>query len=483
MEIDANGAEAGSLRALFDLRDVPRGIREPSRHAGRSSETAAHRPPAVLTGTAAAPTGRREGVSPRHVGIVLPDLSGGGAERAMLTLAGALIERGHRIDLVLLRLGGPYRAAIPDGISVYYHCSRTPDPDLERYLRARGIESRALRTGPAEAFLAWRSLRRKFPRIANRLSRLRAALGVARYIREAKPQLVLSALHLANDAAILAAAATGGTTPVVVSLRNNVGLRYTDSQKSLARALTPEADAVVAVSRGVADDAVASLGLDPRRVHTIYNPKPLADIRRLAGDALDHPWFAAGEPPVILSALRGGTQAGTQKDWATLVRAFGVVRRETPARLAMLGRVSNAQRAEIAALAGELGVADETAFLGFDENPFRYMRRAAAFVLSSRYEGLPNVLIEAMACGTPVVSTDAPFGPAEILEGGRWGPLTPVGDAAALARAIVETLGGKTVPAEALRRRADAFSTEPAVAAYDDLFAKLIRRKVGDREG
>ncbi len=406
-----------------------------------------------------------------HIGIVLPDLGGGGAERAMLMLAASLIDRGYRLDLVLLRLSGPYRTAIPDGITVYYHRCRTPDTDFAGYCRQRGVDLRVLTTGPLEAFGAWRTLRRQFPRIASRLSRLRAALGVARYIREARPRLLLSALHLANDASVLASALTGRSAPVVVSLRNNVGMDYDKRRKSFARALMPEADAVVAVSQGVAGEAVETLGLDPHRVHAIYNPKPLEDIRRLAEEGVAHPWFDGEAPPVILSVLRGGAQ----KDWATLVRAFGLVRRETPARLAILGNLSEAYRGELMALAGSLGVEADIAFLGFDENPFRYMRRAGLFVLSSCYEGLPNVLIEAMACGTPVVSTDAPFGPAEILEGGRWGCLTPVGDAAALARAIVDTLEGNTVPAEALRRRADDFSTERAVAAYEALFETLIR--------
>ena len=407
----------------------------------------------------------------RHIGIVLPDLGGGGAERATLTLAASLIELGYRVDLVLLRLGGSYRAAVPDGIRLYYHRLRTPDVEFIGYCRERGIDLRMLSTGPLEAVKAWWFLRRRFPRIGDRLSRVRAALGVARYIREAEPQLLFSALDLANDGSVLAAALTGRSVPVVISLRNNIGVRYSQRQKSFARALTPRADAVVAVSQGVAADAIETLGLDARRVHTIYNPKPLRDIRRLAEDGVDHPWFDAGEPPVILAVLRGGPQ----KDWPTLVEAFGHARRNIPARLAILGHLSEAYRGELMALAVTLGIAGEIAFLGFDENPFRYMRRAALFVLSSRYEGLPNVLIEAMACGTPVVSTDAPFGPAEILEHGRWGRLTPVGDAPALARAIVQTLESNAVPAEALRRRADDFSAERAVAAYDSLFSTLIR--------
>ncbi|MCY4559367.1 MAG: glycosyltransferase [Chloroflexi bacterium] len=418
-----------------------------------------------------APFGERCGLSPPHIGIVLPNLGGGGAERAMLTLAGSLVERGYRVDLVLLRLAGPYRAAIPDGVTVYYHLSRALDPELARYVRARGIGLRPLHTGPVEAFTAWRSLRRRFPRAANRVSRLRAALGVACYIREAKPDLLLSALQLANDASVLAAAIADRTVPLVVSLRNNVALRYSARQLSLALELTPEADAVVAISKGVAAGAVETLGLDPRQVHTIYNPTPLQKIRHLAAEGMDHPWFDGKAPQVILSVLK----RGTQKDYTTLIRALDLVRNETPARLVILGGLSKAHRGEVMALAGSLGVADDVALLGFDENPFRYMRRAALFVLSSRYEGLANVLIEAMACGTPVVSTDAPYGPAEILEGGRWGRLTPIGDAKALATAIVDTLE-KAIPAEALRRRADDFSAERAVAAYVALFDSLIDR-------
>ena len=416
----------------------------------------------------------REGTrsSRRHVGIVLPDLGGGGAERAMLTLAASLIERGYRIDLVLLGLKGSYRATIPDGIAVYYHRSRTPDPELVRYIRDRGIDLRALSSGPLEAIAAWRSLWRQYPEMATGFSRLRAGLCIARYIREARPQLLLSALHLANDGSVLAAALTGRTVPVVVSLRINVGASYADRRKAFARALTPQADAVVAVSRGVAANAVETLGLDAGRVHTIYNPKPLEEIRRLAAAAVAHPWFDAGEPPVVLALLR----EGAQKDWPTLVHAFGHVRRQLPARLAILGNLSEAYRRELTALAERLGVVGDAAFLGFDENPFRYMRRAGVFALSSRYEGWPNALVEAMACGTPVVSTDAPFGPAEILEGGRWGRLTPVGDASALGRAIVRTLQGETAPAEALRRRAEAFSPERAATAYEELFETLIRR-------
>ena len=413
------------------------------------------------------------GSSGSHVGVVLPNLDGGGAERAMLTLAASLIGRGHRIDLVLMRLKGRYKTTIPDGIRLYHQRLGRPDRALAAHCRERGIDLRMLASGPLGTLRAWRLLQRRFPEIEVRLSHARAAHGVARYLREARPRLLLSALPFANDASALGVTLAGHSVPLVVSLRNNVGTSYGERRKSAARVLTPVADAVVAVSKGVAADAVETLGLDERSVHAIYNPKPLADIRRLAEEEAAHPWFADSAPPVILTALK----EGPQKDPATLVAAFRHVRDELPVRLAILGNLSDGYRAETTALAASFAVEKDVAFLGFDENPFRYMRRAGLFALSSRYEGLPNVLIEAMACGTPVVSTDAPYGPAEILEGGRWGRLTPVGDAPALAAAMVDTLKGKAIAADALRRRADDFSADRAAAAYEALFASLTDRR------
>ncbi len=410
-------------------------------------------------------------VRPR-IGVVLPSLAGGGAERATLSLAASLAGRGYRIDLVLLRPLGSYRDAIPDGIRVYYLHRRKDDGGLVDYCRERGIEMRRLAVGLLTTWRTWISLRQRYPDCRFRRRHARATLAIARYVREARPDLLHTALREASDASILAGELTGRHVPVAVSIRNNVSMSagYTGGGLSAAQALTPRADAVVAVSQGVAADAIRTLGLDARRVHAIYNAKPLEDIRRLAVEPVTHPWFRDGEPPVILSVLKDGPQ----KDWATLFAAFGQVRQTTPARLAILGRVSVGYIDRAMEFAAGLGADRDIAFLGFDENPFRYMRRARLFVLSSRHEGLPNVLIEALACGTPVVSTDAPYGPAEILEDGRWGRLTPVGDVEAMAQEILDSLAGDTVPAEALRRRAEDFSADRAAEAYQALFEKLI---------
>ncbi len=406
-----------------------------------------------------------------HVGLVLPNLGGGGAERATLALAGALIERGWRVDLMLLRLAGRYRATIPSGVRLWYPAGGRRDGDLLRHCRDRGIAVRRLAAGPGGTLAAWRLVWRTWPLLRGNWSKARGIGAVARYLREARPQLLFAALPRANNVAVLAAELGGGRVPVIVSIRNNPGLSYSAGETAIARRTMKRAQAVVAVSRGVAADAVESFGLDARRVHAIWNPVPAAEIRRLAEQAVAGPWFDPGAPPVVLTVLR----EAPQKDWATLVAAFGRVRRRLPARLVVLGRLSERYRARIVALARTHGVEADIVFPGFDENPWRYMRRAAVFVLSSRFEGLPNVLVEALACGTPAVSTDTPFGPAEILEDGRWGRLTPVGDAAALADAILETLtGADPVPAEALMRRADAFSAERSAAAHEALFETLI---------
>jgi glycosyltransferase involved in cell wall biosynthesis len=177
--------------------------------------------------------------------------------------------------------------------------------------------------------------------------------------------------------------------------------------------------------------------------------------------------------PVVLGVGR----LELRKGFATLVRAFARVRRQRPLRLMILGggktaKGEAADRAALEALIRELGVEDDVALPGFDPNPFGYMARASVFVLPSLYAGLPGVLIQAMACGCPVVSTDCPTGPREILEGGRYGPLVPVGDDVAMAEAIAGTLDAPT-PAALLQRRAQDFSVDAAVSTYLALFQAM----------
>lgn len=227
--------------------------------------------------------------------------------------------------------------------------------------------------------------------------------------------------------------------------------------QALMRLTYPTAKATIAVSEGVARDLVELLSLDRAAVLTLYNPITIDDFQVEAEEPLDDPWFAEGEPPVILGVGR----LSAQKDFETLVRAFAVVRAQRPARLLILGE--GTERPRIESLVSSLRLDEAVRMPGFVMNPFKYMKRSSVFVLSSRWEGFGNVLVEAMACGVPVVSTDCPSGPAEILENGKWGRLVPVGDFGALADAVISTLASGRRSACA---RAHDFDVESAVDGY-----------------
>jgi glycosyltransferase involved in cell wall biosynthesis len=265
-------------------------------------------------------------------------------------------------------------------------------------------------------------------------------------------------------------------TRVLVSERNTLSAMIGGSRRWRDRHLPRllghayrQADGIVAVSDGVADDLARQSGLPRARIATVYNPVITPEIAALAGQPVAHRWFLPGAPPVIL----GVGSLSARKDFPTLLRAFAKLRKERDCRLVILGQAASSkktqeQRAELTALAASLGVADDVDLPGFVANPFAYMARASVFVLSSAFEGLPGALIQAMACGCPVVSTDCPSGPAEILDNGRFGALVPVGDDGAMAAAIAATLE-RPVAAATLQARAAMFSVDRAVDRYLDL--------------
>jgi glycosyltransferase involved in cell wall biosynthesis len=191
----------------------------------------------------------------------------------------------------------------------------------------------------------------------------------------------------------------------------------------------------------------------------IYNPVVTNELTTLARGEVAHPWANDPQVPLVLAVGR----LVPQKDFATLLRAFSLLRRRCRCRLAILG--DGAERAPLESLARQLGLTENVAFCGFVANPYAWMARSRLVVASSKWEGLPTVLIEAMATGTPVVSTDCPSGPREILDGGTFGTLVPVGNAEALADAIAAALGAANDP-DRLQRRAQTFSVNSAVDAY-----------------
>ncbi len=372
-----------------------------------------------------------------HVGIYLHDLSGGGVERCRLRLIPELQRRRVRVTLLLHARTGELAGCVPDGVEVISIGRRPPT-----------------RT--------WAD-----------------AAPLARWLRSAKPDLLLSSLDHNNIAALLAAALARTRVPVVICQHNalsseaaTTGWRYRLVPLAY-RVLQRRAAGIVAVSHGVAADLAAACAIRLDRITVIHNPILDAsfELARLA--RCDHPWFApssgqadTNQPPVFVAVGR----LVEQKDPATLLAAFARRRRLGPARLAFLG--AGPLAAALQSQAAALGIAADVAFLGYQANPLPFIRQAAALVLSSRYEGLGNVIIEALGCATPVISTDCPFGPAEILRHGRHGRLVPVGDVAALAAAMACDLRAE-FPAAGLRARAAEFTVERCADAYLRLFRSL----------
>ena len=221
------------------------------------------------------------------------------------------------------------------------------------------------------------------------------------------------------------------------------------------------ADRVVAVSGGVADDLTHFGRLPGGKVRVIHNPVFDPDIARLARAAPRHDWFEPGGPPIVLAAGR----LHRQKGFDTLLRAFAIARAEVDCRLVILGE--GGERALLMRQADQSGLGYDIDMPGFCENPFALMARAGAFVLSSRWEGFPNALVEAMACGAPVIAADCPSGPREILRGGEIAALVPVDDAEALGRALIATLSSRP-DTTASRARAEGFSIAAAATQYLD---------------
>ena len=398
------------------------------------------------------------GLPQRHVALLIDDLGGGGVQRMALTLAGGLVDRGCRADLVVCRATGPLRSFVPEGVNVV-------ELKAARYGLGR-LYALAADLASFKELLRPVLLRWKAPRDLVYLPDL------VRYLQREQPCALRAATPYGNREAVWAKRLANATrTRISVSERHNLSFRL--QTKPRQRALPPlirrtyaMADAIVAVSKTVADDLGSVAGIPRHSITTIYNPVVTPSLPSRACESTDHPWFAPGAPPVVLSVGR----LAPVKDFPALVRAFARVRAVREARLLILGEGKDApetarRRAELMVLAAELGIGCDVELPGFAPNPLAYMARAAVFVLSSTWEGFGNVLVEALACGCPVVSTDCPSGPAEILDRGRYGRLVPVGNDAAMAEAILATLDAPPDP-NVLRARGGLFSADRAVESY-----------------
>ncbi|NPV57317.1 MAG: glycosyltransferase [Anaerolineae bacterium] len=332
----------------------------------------------------------------RLISLLLPDLGMGGAERVFLTLADSFAQRGYQVHLVVTRAEGALVHQVPQGVVLM---------DL-----AAGSESGSL-------------------------------FKLVRYLRKYRPYALLSTLDLMSSIAILARWLAGVKTLILVREANTPSQMPRAGWKKvverlLLRWLFPRANILVAVSHGVADDMRYYASIDSRRITVIYNPALPDDLDVLKLEQVEHPWFAPGQPPIIM----GMGSLVDRKNFPLLIRAFDQISSQCDARLVIFGE--GEQRSALQMSIYRLNLADRIILPGQALAPFAYMARASVFVLSSNLEGLPNVLIQALASGCPVVSTDCPSGPREILDDGRFGKLVPVGDADAMAKAILGVLAG-----------------------------------------
>ncbi|HYZ20979.1 MAG TPA: glycosyltransferase [Rhodopila sp.] len=371
------------------------------------------------------------GCSGLSIAIYIHDLSPGGVERQCLVLAREFQQRDAHVVLVVHQMRGELLPLLQPGIPVVnLHAKRT----LHDVIRLR------------------------------------------RFLAEERPDVLMANVDHNNVAAALAKAISGSSTRLVICQHNPIsaGFHATVNWKHrfvpiCYRTLEGKVDHAVAVSNGIARELEREAGFPPEKITTIHNAVIGDDFAERAAAPASHPWLVHKDRPVFVTAGR----LVEMKDHRTLLRAFALFLESQPGRLIVLG--VGPMLDELRELAAALDIENHVAFAGFTANPLPFMRAADAFVLSSRSEGFGNVLVEAMGCGTPVVSTNCPHGPADILSQGEYGMLVPPRDPDALARAMARVLQeqARWTP-ERLKARAAAFSYTNCAESYLRLFHQLV---------
>ncbi len=336
--------------------------------------------------------------SKTDLAFFLPNLDGAGAERVLLNLANGMAARGYAIDVVVASAKGAFLEQVSPDITIV---------DLNA------------------------------PRVFASIKPL------AGYLKKVQPTVLLSAIH-ANFVAVMAQKISGAPTRIAVSQHAHITAYAQNSnnwrarlEPQFARLLFPQADHIIAVSNGVAESLTEASGIAPAKIDVIYNPVITPELAEKRRAPFQHPWFA-GETRVPVMLAVGRLMA--QKQFSDLIEAFAQVRANRQAKLIILGE--GEERPRLEQQIQSLNLTEDVSLTGFVDNPYAYMANADLFVLSSIFEGLPTVMVEALYCDLPIVATDCPSGPYEILAGGRYGRLTPVGNPTKLAENILAALDG-----------------------------------------
>jgi glycosyltransferase involved in cell wall biosynthesis len=381
------------------------------------------------------PTGTRRcvhAVSDTHDGeepllaFFVPDLSVGGAEQVTVTIVNGLAERGDNVELLLSRFDGELRWELSDRVSV--------------------VELPPSRTS-----------------VLGVVTHLPALVS---YIRRKQPTAMFPHLGHPSIVSLTASRLANTDTAVIPTHHSAFGVSADQSTKDrlverLIPRFYPTADRIIAVSGGVAESITNRMAVDREDISVLHNPVDVESVRARAQQPVDHKWVEDEATDLVLFVGR----LASQKELETWLRAFRRVHERHPQTRGVIAG-QGPRREALLELRDEMGLSDVVSMPGYVDNPYRFMGQADTFLLSSRFEGLPTVLIEALACGCPIVSTDCPSGPREILDDGEYGALVPVGDEAGLAEAVNRRLTDP-IPPDVLRDRADAFAPESVFDKYE----------------
>jgi glycosyltransferase involved in cell wall biosynthesis len=367
-----------------------------------------------------------------EIAFFLPSLKIGGAEKVVVNLVNEFQSRGYDAEILVAERNG----------------------ELEQEVH-NGVEIKQIKTIPFPGYSA-----------------AGYVPGVIRYLRNNRPRYLYTGMNHINVPLICAWKLSNVSTKLIISEHNTPSSLIENSNKnrivySLAELLYPKADEIIAVSDGVKYGLTEIVGVPEKEITRIYNPIVSDDLLRKSKEQVDHSWFESDEMDVILNVAN----MRPQKKLDDLIRAFSLIQNKST-RLALVG--DGPEREQLEEQCRLLGIEDRVEFFGYVENPYKYMRSASVFVLSSRWEGFGNVLVEAMACGCPVISTDCPTGPREILADGKYGTLVPVGEPKMMADTISETLSGDELPN--VRDRASDFSVEAIATQYESVMENVVSK-------
>ena len=353
--------------------------------------------------------------------LFIPSLHGGGAEKVFVNLANGFIKKNKKVDLILAKQEGPYLKDLSEKVNIIN---------------------------------------------LNKKRVLFTLLPLIQYLNREKPDILISALSHANIITLIANYFINNKIKVIVTEHNPISIKNNQLfflkkllTKFFIKKLYKKSNKVVAVSRGVANDLVKTLKISENNLHVIYNPIYTSGLVKKPSSEFFHKWLD-NKKDIIIIAIGRLTK---QKNFLLLIKSFEIIVKKINVKLIILGEGEERQNLEKSIQ--NLNLQNSIDLPGFVDNPYSFLNKSNIFVLSSDFEGFGNVLVEAMACGTPVVSTNCPSGPSEILENGKYGKLVPVNNPNALAEAIIETLNNP-IESSILQKRASFFSVEKSVNEY-----------------